>query len=280
MSEALASAARSYGAEIRCSAPVDHVRVKNGQAQGVVLENGDEIESRIVVSGCDPRLTFEKFVDSKELPDDLVKSIGNFKFRGSSGKVNLALDGLPEFTALPDRTALEGMFEIAPTMDYMERGYDDAKYGWYSSRPYMDGIVASKIDPSMAPPGKHVVSLFVQYANYHLERSNWEDEKENFGDAVVDALCEFAPNVRDLILHRQVVTPWDMEQEFGLTQGNIFQGELTLDQLFVQRPAAGWAQFKTPIRSYYQCGSGAHPGGGITCGPGRLAALEILRNER
>jgi phytoene dehydrogenase-like protein len=280
VSEALASAARSFGAETRCSAPVDHVIVKNGRAQGVVLENGDEIEARIVVSGCDPRVTFEKLVSSRDLPDDLVSSIKKFKFRGSSGKVNLALDGLPEFTAAPDSSVLDGMAEISPTMEFMERAYDEAKYGWYSSRPYMDVVVPTVRDPSMAPPGKHVLSLFVQYANYDLEKSNWEDERENFGDVVVDTICEFAPNVRDMILHRQVLTPWDLEKEFGLTQGNIFHGELTLDQLFFMRPAVGWAQFRTPIRNYYQCGSGAHPGGGITGGPGRLAALEILRNER
>jgi len=279
-SETLASAARSYGAEIRVSAPVDHVIVKNGRAKGVVLEDGSEIEGRIVVSGCDPRITFEKFVDSKDLPDDLVASIKKFKFRGSSGKVNLALDGLPEFPSAPDPSINDGMYSIGPSMEFIERAYDEAKYGWYSSRPFMDAVVPTVRDPSMAPPGKHVLSLFVQYASYDLEKSNWEDERENFGDAVVDTFCEFAPNVKDMILHRQVVTPWDMEQEFSLTEGNIFQGELTLDQLFFQRPAAGWAQYRTPIRNYYHCGSAAHPGGGITCGPGRLAALEILRNER
>ena len=279
-SETLASAARSYGAEIRVSSPVDHVIVKNGRAQGVVLEDGSDIEGRIVVSGCDPRITFEKFVDSKDLPDDLVASIKKFKFRGSSGKVNLALDGLPQFPSAPDPSINDGMYSIGPSMEFIERAYDEAKYGWYSSRPFMDAVVPTVRDPSMAPPGKHVLSLFVQYASYDLEKSNWEDERENFGDAVVDTFCEFAPNVKDMILHRQVVSPWDMEQEFSLTEGNIFQGELTLDQLFFQRPAAGWAQYRTPIRNYYHCGSAAHPGGGITCGPGRLAALEILRNER
>lgn len=280
VSEAIASAARSYGAETRCNAAVDHVIVKNGRAHGVVLENGDEIRSKVVVSGCDPRVTFEKLVDSKDLPDDLVESIRKFKFRGSSGKVNIALDGLPEFTAQPDNTVHDGMAQIAPSMAFMERAYDEAKYGWYSSRPYMDVVIPTVRDPSMAPPGKHVLSLFVQYASYGLEKSNWEDERENFGDAVVDTFAEFAPNVKDLILHRQVLSPWDLEKEFSLTQGNIFHGELTLDQLFFMRPAVGWAQYRTPIRNYYQCGSGAHPGGGITCGPGRLAALEILRTSR
>ena len=280
VSEAIASAARSHGAETRCNAAVDHVIVKNGRAHGVVLENGDEIRSKVVVSGCDPRVTFEKLVDSKDLPDDLVEAIRKFKFRGSSGKVNIALDGLPHFTAQPDSSIHDGMAQIAPSMAFMERAYDEAKYGWYSSRPYMDVVIPTVRDPSMAPPGKHVLSLFVQYASYGLEKSNWEDERENFGDAVVDTFAEFAPNVKDLILHRQVLSPWDLEKEFSLTQGNIFHGELTLDQLFFMRPAIGWAQYRTPIRNYYQCGSGAHPGGGITCGPGRLAALEILRTSR
>jgi len=279
-SETVARAARSFGAEIRVSSPVDHVIVKNGSAKGVVLEDGSEIEGRIVVSGCDPKVTFEKLVDSKDLPDDLVASLKNFKYRGSSGKVNLALDGLPEFPSAPDPSINDGMYSIGPSMEFIERAYDEAKYGWYSSRPYMDAVIPTVRDPSMAPPGKHVLSLFCQYASYDLEKSNWEDERENFGDAVVDTFCEFAPNLKDLILHRQVVTPWDMEKEFSLTEGNIFQGELTLDQLFFQRPALGWAQYRTPIKNYYQCGSATHPGGGITCGPGRLAALEILRNER
>ena len=196
-SETLASAARSYGAEIRVSAPVDHVIVKNGSAKGVVLEDGSEIEGRIVVSGCDPKITFEKFVDSKDLPDDLVASLKNFKYRGSSGKVNLALDGLPEFPSAPDPSINDGMYSIGPSMEFIERAYDEAKYGWYSSRPYMDAVIPTVRDPSMAPPGKHVLSLFCQYASYDLEKSNWEDERENFGDAVVDTFCEFAPNLKD-----------------------------------------------------------------------------------
>ena len=279
VSEALASAARSHGAETRCNTAVEQVIVKNGRAVGVALQSGEEIHADVVVSGCDPKVTFLKLLDRKDLPGELVESIEKFKFRGSSGKVNLALDGLPDFTAAPDPTYLHGvgMVEIAPSLAYMERAYDEAKYGGFSSRPYMDLVVPTVVDPSMAPPGKHVMSIFVQYANYELADSTWEDERENFGDAVVDTLAEFAPNLKDLILHRQVLSPWDIEEEFALTTGNIFQGELTLDQLFFLRPAAGWAQHRTPIRNYYQCGSGTHPGGGITGGPGRLAALEILR---
>jgi phytoene dehydrogenase-like protein len=279
VSEALASAARSYGAEIRVNAPVAQVIVKSGQAVGVVLENGDEIFARTVASGCDPRVTFRKLIDDKELPPDFARAIDNFKFRGSSGKVNLALDGLPKFTSMKDPSMLRGMVEIAPSVDYIERAYDDAKYGAFSKRPYMDVEVPTLHDPSMAPPGKHVMSIFVQYASYNMpEYGNRDQQREAFGNAVIDTLTEFAPNLKDILLHKQVLTPWDLEQEIGLTEGNIFQGELTLDQLFFFRPAAGFADFRTPIRNYYQCGSGTHPGGGITSGPGRLAALEILRD--
>ena len=279
VSEALASAARSHGAEIRVNAPVAQVIVKSGQAVGVVLENGDEIYARTVASGCDPRVSFRKLIEEKELPPDFVRAIDNFKFRGSSGKVNLALDGLPKFTAMKNPSLLRGMVEIGPSVDYIERAYDDAKYGGFSKRPYMDVEVPTLHDPTMAPPGKHVMSIFVQYASYDMpEYGSRDQQREAFGNAVIDTLTEFAPNLKDLILHKQVLTPWDLEQEIGLTEGNIFQGELTLDQLFFFRPAAGFADFRTPIRNYYQCGSGTHPGGGITSGPGRLAALEILRD--
>jgi phytoene dehydrogenase-like protein len=279
VSEAIASAARSHGAEIRVNAPVRQVIVKGGKAVGVALDNGDEIYAKTVVSGCDPRVTFRKLIEEKELPADLVRAIDNFKFRGSSGKVNLALDALPKFTCMKDPSMLRGMVEICPSVDYIERAYDDAKYGAFSKRPYMDVEVPTIHDPTMAPPGKHVMSIFVQYASYNMpEYGNRDQQREAFGNAVIDTLAEFAPNLKDIILHKQVLTPWDLEQEIGLTEGNIFQGELTLDQLFFFRPAAGWADFHTPIRNYYQCGSGTHPGGGITAGPGRLAALEILRD--
>jgi phytoene dehydrogenase-like protein len=201
--------------------------------------------------------------------------------RGSSGKVNLALDGLPNFPCLPgDGPHLSGAISISPNIDYLERAYDDAKYGDYSRRPYLDIIIPSKLDPSMAPPGKHVMSIFVQYAPYHLKDGTWPDRREEFGDTVIETLSEYAPNLKNLILHRQVVTPWDLEQEFGLTEGNIFQGELTLDQLFFLRPVPGWAQYRTPIKNLYMCGAGTHPGGGVMAASGRLAALEILKDWR
>jgi phytoene dehydrogenase-like protein len=294
VSEAIASAARGFGAEIRTSAPVAHARVKNGRATGVVLENGDEIAARVVVSGLDPRRTFLQMLDPKDLPADLVSEIGRFKFRGSSGKVNLALAELPRFTCLAEggggpplsaaagealRTAaLRGAISISPSLDYVERAYDDAKYGEFSRRPYMDIVIPSMIDPGMAPPGKHVMSIFVQYAPYEL-RGGWTDAKrEAFGDAVIDTVAQYAPNVKSAILHRQVITPADIERVTGLSEGNIFAGELSLHQLFFFRPASAWARYRTPVTGYYQCGAGTHPGGGIMGASGRLAALEILRD--
>jgi phytoene dehydrogenase-like protein len=279
VSQAIASAARGFGAELRCNAPVAQVIVKNGEAVGVALENGDELYSRTVVSGCDPRVTFRKLVDEKELPPNLVEAIDHFKFRGSSGKVNLALDGLPDFPAMQDKALIRGMQEICPSTDYLERAYDDAKYGDFSKRPFMGCIIPTAVDPSMAPPGKHVMSIFVQYASYNMPAHGDRDQqREAFGDAVIDTLAEFAPNIKELILHKQVITPWDIEQQIAITQGNISHGELMLDQLFFMRPTPGWASYRTPIRNYYQCGSGTHPGGGITGTPGRLAALEIMKD--
>jgi phytoene dehydrogenase-like protein len=208
-----------------------------------------------------------------------VDSIDRFKFRGSSGKVNLALDSLPDFTAMEDKSLIGGMIQIAPSTDHMERAYDDAKYDDFSKEPLMEAVIPTVVDPSMAPPGKHMMTLFVQYASYNMPAHGDRDQqREAFGKAVIDTVAKFAPNIEDLILHKQVLTPWDIEQSIGLTEGNIFQGELTLDQLFFMRPALGWADYRTPIRNYYQCGSGTHPGGGITGGPGRLAALEMMRD--
>jgi phytoene dehydrogenase-like protein len=279
VSEAIASAARSYGAEIRCNAPVQQVIVKNGRAVGVALEDGEEIYAKTIASAADPYVTFRKLIDEKELPEDLVSAIDKFKFRGSSGKVNLALDTAPKFSAMTDPSFLRGSVDICPSVDFIEQAYDDAKYGSFSKRPFIDVNIPTAVDPSMAPPGKHVMSCFVQYASYDMpEYGNRDQQREAFGNAVIDTLSEFVPNLKDIILHKQVLTPWDIEQVTNLTEGNIFGGELTLDQLFFFRPAVGWADFRTPIRGYYQCGSGTHPGGGITAGPGRLGALEILRD--
>jgi phytoene dehydrogenase-like protein len=280
ISLAIASAATAAGAEIALNAPVSHIIVNGGQATGVVLENGDYHTASVVLSSVDPRLTFMKMVGADHLPDEFVEDVGHYKFRGSSGKVNLALDGLPDFTSLPGAGAhLRGAISISPSVDYMERAYDDAKYGRYSQQPYVDMVIPSLTDPSVAPPGKHVMSCFVQYAPYRLEDGNWDDEREAFGDAVIDTVAQHAPNLKKLILHRQVLTPLDLEREFGLTEGNIFQGELTLEQLFFLRPAAGWANYRTPIRHLYLCGSATHPGGGIMGAPGRNAALRVLADR-
>jgi phytoene dehydrogenase-like protein len=279
ISEAIAGAARRFGAEIRASAPVARVIVEGGRAVGVVLESGEEIRARVVVSGLDPRRTFLQLVEPRELPGEFVDAIGRFTFRGSSGKVNLALGELPDFTCMPGTGPhLRGAISISPSLAYVERAYDDAKYGEFSRRPYMDVVIPSMIDPGMAPPGKHVMSIFVQYAPFQLN-GGWTDaRREAFGDAVIDTLSEYAPNLKAAILHRQVITPADIERVTGLSEGNIFQGELALRQLFFLRPAPAWAKYRTPVRGLYQCGSGTHPGGGIMGASGRLAALAILKD--
>ena len=280
VSNAIAAAAVEFGAEIRTNAPVARILSKNGRATGVALANGDEIHAKVVVSSVDPNLTFLKFMNERDLPSDFVDGVKRYKYRGCSGKVNLALDALPNFTCLPGTGPhLRGAISISPSIDYMERAYDDAKYGQFSSRPYMDLVIPSLTDPSVAPPGKHVMSCFVQYAPYHLKDGVWDDrQREAFGDAVIDTIAEYAPNIKDIILHRQVLTPLDIEREFGLTEGNIFQGELTLEQLFFLRPVPGYAQYATPIDRLYMCGSATHPGGGIMGAPGRNAATRILKD--
>jgi phytoene dehydrogenase-like protein len=279
VSLAIASAARAFGAEIRTEAPVARLLTRGGRAHGVVLESGDEIEAGVVVSSVDPHLTFQRFMDERELPDDFRAGVRRYKYRGSSGKVNLALDGLPDFTCLPGPGAhLRGAVSISPGVDYMERAYDEAKHGAFSRRPYIDMVIPSLTDTSLAPPGKHVMSCFVQYAPYHLNDGTWDEQREAFGDAVVDTIAEYAPNLKNLILHRQVLTPLDLEREWGLTEGNIFQGELSLEQLFFLRPVPGWAQYTTPVDRLYLCGSATHPGGGIMGAPGRNAAMRVLKD--
>src|SRR5687768_5070950 len=277
ISESIKRAAKALGAEVRLDAEVTKVRTKDGRATGVVLVNGDELEAPVVVSSLDPKRTFLTLVNEADLPAEFVSDMRRFKIRGSSGKVNLALDRLPEFTCMPGNGPhLRGAISISPDIDYIERAYDDAKYGEFSRRPYMDVIIPSMIDPGMAPPGKHVMSIFVQYAPYHLNGGWTPERREAFGDTVIDTLSQYAPNLRSAILHRQVITPKEIEETTGLSEGNIFQGELALHQLFFLRPAPAWSRYRTPIRDYYQCGAGTHPGGGIMGASGRLAALEIL----
>jgi phytoene dehydrogenase-like protein len=281
VSLAIAAAAKLAGVEILTNAPVERVSVESGRATGVVLRNGDEIRAGTVISGVDPRLTFLGLVGREHLETEFVRQIERFKFRGSSGKVNLALDRLPEFSSRPgDGPHLRGDIAIAPSIDYLERAYDQAKYGEFSERPYLNVVIPSLVDPSVAPPGKHVMSIFVQYAPYHLKEGaqNWPSRRDAFGDAVIDTLAEYCPTLKESILHRQVLTPWDLEQEFGLTEGNIFHGELSLEQMLFLRPVAGWARYRTPIRDLWICSSGTHPGGGVMGAPGELAAKAVLHS--
>jgi phytoene dehydrogenase-like protein len=279
LSLACARAAQSFGAEIRTQAPVARVLVKDGRARGVVLDNGDEIAAGAVFSNLDPHRTFLKLVDASELDSDFLHQIRRYKLRGSSGKVNLALDRFPEFTCRPGvGPHVQGDLAIAPDLDYLERAFDDAKYGDFSRRPYLNIVFPSLVDPTVAPPGKHVMSIFVQYAPYHIKEgaAAWPSRRDAFGDAVIDTVAQYAPTLKDAILYKQVLTPWDLEQTMGLSEGNIFHGELSIEQLMFMRPAAGFARYRTPIRDLWLCGSGAHPGGGIMGSPGELAAKTAL----
>ena len=279
ISMACARAAMHYGAEIKTEAPVQKVNVKNGKATGVVLENGDDYEAKAVISNLDPNRTYLKMVGEEHLEDDILKEIRRFKLRGSSGKVNLALDRVPEFSCRPgDGDHIRGDIAIAPSIDYLEKAFDQAKYGEFSTRPYINAVIPTLTDPSLAPPGKHILSCFVQYAPYHIKEGaeNWPKYRDAFGDTVIDTMAEYIPGLRDMILYKQVLTPWDLEQTMGLTEGNIFHGELSLEQLLFQRPIAGYSKYKTTIPRLWMCGSGTHPGGGIMGASGELCAKTIL----
>lgn len=281
VSEALASSARSFGAEIRVNAPVERVLIEGGRAVGVVLEgSGDELRAGTVISGLDPRRTMLGLVGERHLPGSFVKELKRYKFRGSSGKVNLALDRLPEFSCRPGLEHLRmGDVNISPSVEYLETAYDEAKYGDFSSRPFLNIVYPSLLDPSMAPEGKHVMSVFVQYAPYEIKEGpeRWPERRAAFGEAVLSTLAEYCPTIREDVLHMQVLSPWDLEQQIGLTEGNIFHGELSLEQLLFQRPMSGWARYRTPVKGLWMCGSGTHPGGGIMGAPGHLAAVELLQ---
>jgi len=279
VSAAIAAAASGFGAEIRTESPVARVLIEHGRAVGVALESGEELRAGSVVSNADPRRTFFGLVGEQHLPGEFVDGIRRFRFRGASAKVNLALGELPNFTCLPGNGPhLRGAISVSPSIDYLERAHDEAKYGEFSRRPYLDVVIPSLIDPAMAPPGRHVMSIFVQYAPYHLN-GGWTDaRREAFGDAVVKTLARYAPNIESLILHRQVLTPDDMERITGLSEGNIFQGELALQQLFFLRPVPAWAKYRTPIHGYWQCGAGTHPGGGVSGAPGFNGAQAVLED--
>ena len=277
--QVLARAAQSFGAEIVLESPVARVITSGGRATGVELEDGTKYFGKVVVSALDPRRTFLELVNPRELPADLVENIERFRFQGTSSKVNFALDGLPKYPALGDRgDQFRGFTNIGPSMDYLERAFDDAKYGWYSQRPYIDTAIQSTIDADMAPPGKHVMSCFIQYTPYKLRESDWDTEKENLGDTVQATLESFFPGFGDLVLQREIRTPLDIERTVGLSEGNIFAGEFFAPQMFFFRPAPGWSQYRTPIEGYYQCGSGTHPGGCVMGAPGKLAAGQIVKD--
>lgn len=285
ISQALADSAQASGAEILTDAEVDHVLVKDNQAYGVVLKNGDDIRAKIVVSNADPKRTFLKLVEERHLEDGFRRSLENFRVEGCSVKINLALDGLPNFTAFPNTSEHEpGLphkttMHVCPSMDYVDRAWEEAKQGQMSKNPMLECTIPTAYDNSIAPPGKHIMCIFAQYAPYTLKNGVWDQAtKDQFADRCINALADYAPNIKDIVLHRQVISPFDMEQEYGLTGGNIFHGEMDLDQLFFMRPVAGWANYRTPIRNLYLCGSGTHPGGGVMGAPGFNAAREILKD--
>lgn len=284
VSDLIAEAAREKGVDIRTGAPVERILVADGRATGVVLAGGEEIRARVVVSNADPNVTFLKLLDAKhELPDDFRREIKRFRITGSSIKINYALGELPNFTALPGTVPgpqHRSTIDICPTLDYMERAYDEAKYGRWSSQPFVEAVIPTVYDDSIAPPGKHIMSVFCQFGPYELVEGTWDTEKEKFGDRVTEIFTRYAPNFKNSVIHRQVISPLDLERDFSLTHGNIFQGDMVLDQLFFMRPVPGWADYRTPIRGLYLCGACTHPGGGVMGASGYNAAREILHDWR
>jgi phytoene dehydrogenase-like protein len=279
ISEAIASSARAAGATIRTNAAIERINVRDGRVQGVVLTGGEEIPARTVASNLDPHQTFLRLVDERELPADFVNSIRNFRIEGTSCKINLAMSGLPNFRALPGAPGPQhkATMHICPSIEYVERAWDDAKYGRPSRSPLLELTSPTMYDHSLAPEGKHIIGIFLQYAPYTLREGTWDELREPFADRVFEIIEEYAPGFRSLVIDRQILTPLDLERRFGITRGNIFHGEMSLDQMFVMRPVAGWAKYKMPVRGLYLCGSGAHPGGGVMGAPGYNAARAILR---
>ncbi len=280
VSNAIAEAARRRGAEIRTGAGVNKILVKDGAARGVVLENGDEIAAKVVASNLDPNRTLLNLVGDCELEPEFARRIRNYRCEGTSAKINLALDGLPDFRALPGAPGPQhrATMHICPSIDYVERAWDDAKYGRPSQAPMLEMTVPTMYDATLAPEGRHVMGIFLQYAPYTLREGSWEELREPFGDRVLAIIEEYAPGFKGHVIHRQVLSPYDLEQRFGITGGNIFHGEMSLDQMFCLRPVAGSARYETPVRGLYLCGSGAHPGGGVMGAPGYNAARAILKH--
>ncbi|HUQ92275.1 MAG TPA: NAD(P)/FAD-dependent oxidoreductase [Bryobacteraceae bacterium] len=280
VSDSIAASARSKGAEIRVNAGVSRIQVREGRAQGVVLESGEEIASPVIASNLDPKLTFLRLLEERHLPGDFVAQIRRYRSEGTSCKINLALSGLPDFCVLPGAPAPhhKATMHICPSMDYVERAWDDAKYGRPSQFPLLEMTVPTMYDPSLAPAGRHVMGIFLQYAPYTLRDANWDELREPFADRVIALIAAYAPNIKDIVEHRQILTPLDLERRFHITGGNIFHGEMSVDQMFAMRPLAGWAKYRTPVKGLYLCGSGAHPGGGVMGAPGHNAAREMLRD--
>ena len=278
--DAIASSARSHGVVIRTSASVARIQVRQDRVHGVVLTSGEEIEAPVVASSLDPHQTFLRLIDAAALDAGYLESIRHFRTEGTSAKMNLALSGLPDFRCLPGAPAPQhgATMHICPSVDYVERAWDDAKYGRPSRSPLIEMTIPTMYDASLAPPGKHIMGIFLQYAPYTLSEGNWDELREPFGDRVISLIEEYAPNIRSIIEHRQMLTPLDLERRFGITGGNIFHGEMSLDQMFSFRPVPGWGNYRTPIRGLYLCGSGTHPGGGVMGAPGHNAAREILRD--
>jgi phytoene dehydrogenase-like protein len=281
LTQALAKAAIAAGAEIRTSADVTGVQIKDGETIGVVLAGGEEISARVVISNADPRSTFLKLIDPSELDPSFLTKIRNYRAHGAVAKVNLALSALPKFSGIGNGDAsekLSGRIHIGPGIDYLERAFDAAKYGDLSPQPYMDITIPSLSDSSMAPNGAHVMSIHAQFAPYKLKSGDWNSRKEELGDLVVKVLSDYSSDLKELIVAQQVITPLDLEKTYGLSGGHIHHGEMSLDQLFAFRPLIGWARYRTPIRGLYLCGSGTHPGGGVTGAPGLNAGREIMKD--
>jgi len=281
ISNAIADSARAYGAEIRVNAPVEKILVRDERVRGVVLAGGEEIHAKMVASNLDPRRTFLKLMDPADLEPDFLDSIRKFRSEGTSLKINLALSGLPEYKGLPNVAGPHhrATMHICPSVEYIERAWDDAKYGRPSHSPLIEMTIPTMYDPSLAPPGRHIMGIFLQYAPYTLRDSTWDQQREPYTERVLDVIEEYFPNIRSIIVERQTLSPLDLERRFGLTGGNIFHGEMSLDQMFVLRPVAGWARYRTPVRGLYLCGSGAHPGGGVMGAPGHNCAREMQRDR-
>jgi phytoene dehydrogenase-like protein len=275
--EALASAARKHGAEIRSGAEVARIITRTGAATAVALANGEEIGANSVICSADVKTTFLRLVEPTYLDPDFLLQVKNIRARGIAAKVNLALDTLPKFAGSGSAGELAGLIHIGPTLDYLERASDAAKYGRFSKEPFLEITIPSLAEPSLAPAGKHIMSIWMQYAPHTLRQGDWHEQREPLGDTVIDLIEEYAPGFKSSILHRQVLTPLDLEQLFGMTGGHIYHAEMALDQILLMRPLPGWARYRTPIKNLYLCGSGTHPGGGVTGLPGYYAAKEILR---